>query len=401
MTRSAAEPAKRRWLPRLRFSLRLLLLAVTAFAIGFPIWYRWPYRTEEFHYHQTNGKPDPSRLASRQLITWQRQWGGGKLQQGPMTTWRTALNVRAVERYQHGVKTGPYEFHSDDYDLAGQFLDGEKQGVWRFTHAGRLWRVETYEHGVLHGEFFEASDNGRSYEFRVDHGRLDWTDARSQAHPLFRKLTAGAVDNPRLANALRTTYPDWAIAIRAYDGTLENPLLGLANSVEVPLVIDSRIVLPTKPQTASVNGLDASAYLLQTVQLHGAALDYRYGCIWITTPDDAQDWHDPTGVSEFKPPPGSILAEQWNQIPEFGLYVKDSLLCTVLQYLAQQQQFESELDASRISGIPVTRAVFVSASIDGQSLRNTLGILLYKTKCRCKLEGGKLVILPPEIATAN
>jgi len=30
---------------RLQFSLRLLMLALTAFAIGFPIWYRWPYQT--------------------------------------------------------------------------------------------------------------------------------------------------------------------------------------------------------------------------------------------------------------------------------------------------------------------------------------------------------------------
>ena len=33
--------APRRWF---QFSLRLLLIAFTAFAIGFPIWYRWPYQ---------------------------------------------------------------------------------------------------------------------------------------------------------------------------------------------------------------------------------------------------------------------------------------------------------------------------------------------------------------------
>ena len=48
MTQPAAEPAKRRWSPRLQFSLRVLLLAITAFAIGFPIWFRWPYRTERY-----------------------------------------------------------------------------------------------------------------------------------------------------------------------------------------------------------------------------------------------------------------------------------------------------------------------------------------------------------------
>src|SRR5262245_8824939 len=43
MSTSPAPPARRtRW--GLRFSLRLLLAAFTAFAVGFPIWYRWPYQ---------------------------------------------------------------------------------------------------------------------------------------------------------------------------------------------------------------------------------------------------------------------------------------------------------------------------------------------------------------------
>src|SRR5262245_24123007 len=57
----------RSWL-RPRFSLRVLLLAVTAFAIGFPIWYRWPYEER------------PPFIGARDVvITWQRQWGGGRV----------------------------------------------------------------------------------------------------------------------------------------------------------------------------------------------------------------------------------------------------------------------------------------------------------------------------------
>ena len=44
---SPTPTAPRRWPLRPRFSLRLLLLGVTAFAVGFPIWYRWPYVEEE------------------------------------------------------------------------------------------------------------------------------------------------------------------------------------------------------------------------------------------------------------------------------------------------------------------------------------------------------------------
>src|SRR5437867_4093189 len=63
---------------RLQFSLRLLLFAFTAFAIGFPIWYRWPYR-------ETREQRDPAtgKLWSTRIITWQRQWGGDRLLHGP------------------------------------------------------------------------------------------------------------------------------------------------------------------------------------------------------------------------------------------------------------------------------------------------------------------------------
>ena len=65
---TAARP--RRW--RLQFSLRVLVLALTAFAIGFPIWYRWPYREATVHRDSTGA------VAARRITTWQRQWGGGR-----------------------------------------------------------------------------------------------------------------------------------------------------------------------------------------------------------------------------------------------------------------------------------------------------------------------------------
>jgi hypothetical protein len=55
--------APHRWLPRPQFSLRLLLLAVTTFAIGFPIWYRWPIEEVTLEYPRISAK-----LGSRSVL---------------------------------------------------------------------------------------------------------------------------------------------------------------------------------------------------------------------------------------------------------------------------------------------------------------------------------------------
>src|SRR5262245_11201972 len=87
MTAPPANPPARH--SRLQFSLRLLLLAFTAFAIGFPIWYRWPYTEEELRYpgkRDSTGqwKQDTTKPPLRRIVrTFRRTWGGGKVQEGP------------------------------------------------------------------------------------------------------------------------------------------------------------------------------------------------------------------------------------------------------------------------------------------------------------------------------
>ena len=378
----------------MRFSLRLLLLAVTAFAIGFPIWYHWPYREEEIRYHHfANGQPDKSRIQARIVATWQRQWGGGKKQHGVSRVWRPSGNVRTIGHYQNGVINGPFEFYSDLYNQTGQYLDGEKHGAWLATQNGKLLKQETFDRGLLHGLVFETSDTGRTYEYSVSHGQLDWADSRSQAHPLFRKLTAGAVDDPRIAKVLRTPYPDWATADLILDETLENPTASFVKSLKVPIVIDSKIALPTRPHGASIHNLDMSAFLFQTVQLHGAALDYRYGCIWITTPADAKDWRDPTGITEVQPPEGSRLREAWNHQLENHAPACD--LSTMLAVLSKH--CGGEIDASLVAESNV-RGSPVDLKLPSLPLRHVLGIVLYQSNCRCNLEQRMLVILPPDDA---
>src|SRR4029434_4006687 len=102
---ATATKTPRSW-PRPRYSLRVLLLAFTAFAIGFPVWYRWPY--EEVEGTGRNGS-----LRAERITTWQRQWGGGRLKHGPE---RTAMGNQTYKlaTYRNGQKNGPFE----DYDIS-------------------------------------------------------------------------------------------------------------------------------------------------------------------------------------------------------------------------------------------------------------------------------------------
>src|SRR5438034_10302208 len=87
---------------RLQFSLRLLLLAITAFAIGFPIWYRWPYQ-------EVLDERDPLTRAvtSKRILNWQRQWGGDRLLHGKQERhyfWggRVDIVIVTTEHYVRG-----------------------------------------------------------------------------------------------------------------------------------------------------------------------------------------------------------------------------------------------------------------------------------------------------------
>jgi hypothetical protein len=138
------------WL-RPQFSLHMLLLAVTAFAIGFPIWYRWPY--EEVIQLDASGQ----QLVQR-ATTWQRQWGGGGLRHGPQ---RIIIDGKtfSVTSYENGRKHGPFiDFTLIDDSTGcaavvtsqpatiGQYVDDEKDGVWTEI-VGDEKTVTTWHHG--------------------------------------------------------------------------------------------------------------------------------------------------------------------------------------------------------------------------------------------------------------
>src|SRR5262245_32780733 len=125
-------------MPRLQFSLRLLLLAITVFAIGFPAWYRWPYQ-------ETKGDARASRTT-----TWQRQWGGGRWKHGPGIARQSKL--LEIAYYRQGKPHGLFlQKYGDQPAVQGQFVDGKKDGEWlRYDGRGGT-QVSLWHQGKLDG----------------------------------------------------------------------------------------------------------------------------------------------------------------------------------------------------------------------------------------------------------
>src|SRR5438034_4361549 len=120
---------------RLQFSLRLLLLAITAFAIGFPIWYRWPYQ-------EVREERDPvtGAVTSKMIVHWQRQWGGDRLLHGKEERhyfWGGGAIV-ITEHYVRGNRHGPYTIRGSKGtpSTTGQYSDDMREGLWTCVSGG-------------------------------------------------------------------------------------------------------------------------------------------------------------------------------------------------------------------------------------------------------------------------
>ena len=87
-----------------------------------------------------------------------------------------------------------------------------------------------------------------------------------------------------------------------------NVIAYLEDKHQLPMIMDMKLVPNAEmPITEFCIGLDLASTLTLLTSPRGVACDYRYGCIWLTTAEDAKDWHDPTGVANVKPPNGMLL----------------------------------------------------------------------------------------------
>jgi hypothetical protein len=408
---NAAAPIDRPRRSPLQFSLRLLLIAFTAFAIGFPVWYRWPYkevatdtadnRSSQFVYerlHPFGGATTFPRAARRQSIaattvtrttTWQRQWGGGRLKQGVERVVSPVSERSTI--YGRGRKHGPYSERNAEGDLEvkGQFIDGLKEGVWTYKYPSSK-RMAIWHRDRLDGPYeIELPEMKLSFTFAD--GRLTHYNGQPARNRLFDLLEAGQIDNRTAAELRQETIIDFTNQqlVEALD-YLKDAHNNLNIVLDRTHVKDVRALV-----SAEVSGVDLCSVLTVLTAPIDLGCDYRYGCIWITSQEDAEDWRDPTGVAKIAPTPGTDLARAWNE-PSM-VNVIEQPLPEVLGKIAQPLAIE--IDTSRVASSPEHPEDYrVTRSAGDLPFRHVLGILLYEARCRCQLDGGKIVILPPKEA---
>jgi hypothetical protein len=399
MAEAALRARPRAW--RLQFSLRLLIVAFTAFAIGFPIWYRWPYR-------ETIEKRDPAtgKLWSTRIITWQRQWGGERLAHGPEQTILDDGNITITMNNVQGNRHGPYTVRDvkGRKRESGQYVDGLKEGRWvaenRWTsRSGEVWRVNvtSWHRGLLDGEceFSTGPKHADKNIATFSGGRLVSYNGQSIDDVTFESLRKRPLDEETAAALEKETSIDFV------EQPLKDAMMYIGDLHNIPTVVDPRGGFEADlPITQTISGLDLQSALVLMLAPHGLACDYRYGSLWITKTDKMKDWQDPTGVAEIKPPSGSALARSWDEPIAIDCAAP---LANVMGYIGQKMAIS--IDSSQIQVISPQTPVPAKAglapftttvTIRNLPLRDALGHVLYNNGCRCKLEGETLVILPPK-----
>ena len=382
----------------LRFSLRVLLIAFTAFAIGFPVWYRWPYEESQ---DETIPRPAdpfaapatgrPPAIKSTLVTTWQRQWGGGRLKHGPESTYRNGNLILRVT-YRSGILHGPYETRQrNGFREVGQYVEGRKSGEWRLLDPqGNLRRSSQWRDDRLDGAYLIVEVSGRSRHLLFAKGRLITADGHEVEDRLGELLASNAIDNPQIVDAL-TSQTD----IHFIETPLKDAAAFIAERHEFPVLIDPHHVDPKTAISADWEGVQLSSVLSIIATEHGLACDYRYGLVWITSAADAQNWKDLTGMADIVPPKGSQLARSWNDVGVDVGAINQPLADVIEQQLVPRLAIA--VDVSQIRSNDKKEPTYlVTGSFKGFPFKHALGILLDQARCRCKLEGETLVILPPE-----
>jgi hypothetical protein len=248
-----------------------------------------------------------------------------------------------------------------------------------------------------------------SFDVPVANGHLESTPDICKEHPLIGLAKAGAIESQRVAEALNqpaavdldmeSLAKVVATIEKQYHIPIETDACDRSDSISVACYAFSMGPVVT----GKLDDADLAAVLVMIAQLRGLCCDYRYGCVWLVRRGDPQPWHDPTGIAEIVPPPGSRLAELWDR--EINYSVREESIAKVLDSLGDEMAVDIDTSELRPRGdessllFEVMLEQFgsgVELEVSDHPLRHVLGILLYRTGCRCRLEGDTLVIQRPD-----
>ena len=342
MASATGQPPKsrRRWFAP-RFSLAAALVAMTLCAVGLWYWYRVPFEVE----HQIDKQRS-------EVETVRRTWGGT-------------------------VRHGPRRVYLSD----------------------KLYLLESYRDGIPHGQWEWRDSAGHvtiSAEFRF--GRLESFQASPECDQrLARHLAEGTID-PRVAHELLKDNK-WEFI----ETPLKDALQILQDTHLIPIecygVARARGPSPPASDRPSIsidmpitcNGVDRPLIVVlgKMLQPHGLVCDYRYGSLWVTERADAENWKDPTGVSEIVPPAGSRLAAQWEAASRMEFV--ETPLADAFRIVENTNLVKFDTSPAPDSIVHSSR-ITVTLNVSGLPLKHCLGMLLDRVDCQAKLDGETIVI---------
>ncbi|MGI8977996.1 MAG: toxin-antitoxin system YwqK family antitoxin [Pirellulaceae bacterium] len=435
--RVAKQRSPRRWFSP-RFSLRLLMLLVTAAAVGSAFWWRWPVT-------QTTEKRQGSSV-TKETSTYHRGLWGNLIKHG---VHRETVDGEVVleEHYREGLRHGPYR----SLRVTGEFLLGEPHGTWRFEprehwNGGKLWYSLEYKNGRVIGD--QNHPSASLLARRVSEGTLDQQmlsnalfadvdleypetplsevieDLRERFNlPLAMRWKRKTVvlapppqpDEPPLPAMHEIPFSDDWILLEPEDleaarhlvdmrpRSLASPIRPAPPAPVVKNIHDAPVNVSLK-QITMLAGFDAILTPLELV------LDFRYGVFCVVDAQDAADWEDVTGVMQLRPSPKTPLADRLD-LPAQLTSLEP--LRDVLQHFAATQEIPVEFRPANertvvLASIPddelprlVQGVIRYGASTNPKrsatiTLRQLLGLLLDQANLHCYEENGVLIIEPPK-----
>jgi len=370
--------------------LRVLLLLLTLFAIGFPVWYTWPYRSRTPHYPIIAGKPDPTKAPTGETSSQMKRVLGGK----PVKHGKTVIVNGPYERtytYDNNVLHGEYiEQLNGRVRITGRYERGEKHGEWQL-HFGEGIVRQQWSAGKLHGPLRIEDRNGPSQEFVYLDGILIERDGEPVEFPLFARMAEGEAQLGPGARALNDTTQLEFVMVPLIDVVAYLRDFHETAIYVHPSVFDSADPKEGPLVTSSLRGVNLATALTVVADDLGLTCDYRYGAPWFTTRADAEDWTDTTGVTEIAPPANSPLQQQWETriVAQANKQPLDVLIHNLLRPLG------IPCDTSAIQSLDPNKPKYlVSINERRQPLKNLLGLILTNSECRCELKGQALVFSP-------
>ena len=218
-------------------------------------------------------------------------------------------------------------------------------------------------------------------------GRMIDVNGQPVKNRLFDQLAAGSIDDPRIVAELQNVMP---VGMEFVECPLKDAIWYLQDQHNIPFVIDARRVRDIdRPLTLNLKGIDLCSGLAVLTAPHRLVIEYRYGVLFVTTEESVEDWQDPTGVAAIRPPPGSPLAQAWEE--PCAIDAIEVPMNQVLQSLGQPLAIGFDLTGDRETGIPVSFPV--TKSLKNLPFKHVLALLLDDVGFRCEVRGNDTLVI--------